>query len=118
MPLPTSSAHLLLSDPRPEMAKAGLAGVRKTDLDAAWRLQIAAAVKHVFDGTGWNLDQFAERVGRDKRQCARWFSGEDRPQFDALLAVPELRQPVLLMMAALVGDAVEIKTTIEIRRPV
>ncbi len=104
---------------RPRMAKAD---VRKPDVDD-WRGQIGRAVARAMALQGWSLKEFAGAVGRDERQCARWISGAERAQLDALFAVPALRVSLLQAFAELTkravadaGYAVEIETTIRLRR--
>jgi hypothetical protein len=76
---------------RPRMAKADL---RKADIDDN-RRALGLAVERAMHLRGWTLKEFAAAVQRDERQCGRWFTGEERPQFDAIRAVPSLRAPML-----------------------
>lgn len=106
----------LLPDQAGRPAKAG---IRKTD-PVAFRALIAQIVTSL---TGqWTLKEFAARLeaatGRswDERQLRRWQDGTDRPQFDALWAIEELRVPIVLQFAALAGTAVEVTTQITVRR--
>jgi DNA-binding transcriptional regulator YiaG len=110
----TSSAvgHLLRSDLRPQMAKAGLPDVRKADVEA-WKTEIGRVVRRVRGAQ--TLKEFAAAIARDERQVARWEEGKERPQFDAIFAVRAFRGPLVLELAALAEDA-QIVTTISIRR--
>lgn len=94
------------------MAKATL----KSDINGepdGWREAIGRAIERAMFLRGWSLKEFAAAVGRDERQCARWITGGERPQFDTLFAVEALRQPLIQAMAELVG--VKVRTTITLR---
>ena len=67
---------------------------------------------------GLNLDEFSGLVGRDSRQVARWIGGIERPQFDALFSVEQLRQPIVLALAEMAGAGVEIETVVRVVRRV
>lgn len=117
----TDDAHRERAEmPRPTMAKADLRDLRKPEM-VDFRAEIARVVDEV---TGhWTLKEFAVRLelatGRsdwDHRQLARWRDGKERPQFDVLWAIEELRIPLVLKFAALAGSAVEITTHITLRR--
>lgn len=94
------------------MAKADL---RKADTDG-WRERIGHALERVQDRCGLSLKEFADAVGRDERQVARWFTGTEHPQLAAIFAVEQLRQPLILALCELAGAGVEIETNIRIRR--
>lgn len=102
---------------RSVMAKADLRLAETEDFRAAFARIVTELTGH------WTLKEFAERLeqatGRrdwDHRQLARWQKGTERPQFDALWAIEELRIPLVLKLAALAGGSVEITTHISIRR--
>ena len=59
----------------------------------------------------------AAKVGVDEAQLSRWIAGDsrNRPQFDRLFAVPELRQPLVIGLSAL-ADGAEVVTEIRFRR--
>jgi hypothetical protein len=71
---------------------------------------------------GLTLDEVSglilEATGRDinTRQIARWKTGEERPQFDAIVAVERFRHPLLIAWAQFIGAGVEMETVIKIRR--
>lgn len=97
---------------RPRMAKADL---RKAETEAH-RQEIGRVVERIQKLSGLNLQEFAAAVGRDERQVKRWFTGEERPQFDAIRAVPVLRPLVPIAMAEDAGATVEIETIVRVRR--
>ena len=94
------------------MAKADL---RKAEADAM-RVRVGRALERAVQRRGWTLKEFAGEVEKDQRQCSRWFTGEERPQFDVLFAIESFRQPLVVALAELAGHAVEIETTIRVRQ--
>lgn len=105
-----ASRHPELSDIRPRMAKAD---VRKAEVD--FRAQVGRAIQRAASLRGWTLKELAAAVNHDARQVARWINGQERPHFDALFAVEELRQPLVVAIAELAGEGVEIDTVIRVR---
>lgn len=102
---------------RPRMAKADL---RFPEVER-YRAGIAAIVHAIT--SHWTLEEFAARLekgtGRpnwDVRQLARWQNGSERPQFDALMTIEELREPLLIGMAKLGDMQAEITTSITLKR--
>jgi ribosome-binding protein aMBF1 (putative translation factor) len=100
------------SESRPRMVKADL---RKAD-DAAWREKVGQAIARVQQRSGLSLKEFAAAIQRNERQVARWFSGAEHAQLATLVAVPPLRQLLIVALAELVEESVEITTAITIRR--
>lgn len=108
--MPSSApCHRRLPDVAAAPAKADL---RKAEEDA-WKISIAAVVVQVRGQL--TLKEFAAKVGREPRQCARWMDATERPQFDAIFAVPAFRRPLLLGLASLAGADVDIETVVRIR---
>lgn len=114
----TVRRHLLSSDIETRMAKATYLRDPKTGESPDWREKLGRSVDRARQLRGWNLDELADAVKRDARQVARWIAGTERPQFDALFAVESLRQPLVIALAEVAQSAVEIETTIRIRREV
>lgn len=111
--LSKSLAPVISSERRtgPGQAKADL---RKAESHE--RRLIGKAIDRARQLRGWNLDEFAQAVKRDPRQCARWFDGSERAQMDALFAVESLRQPLIVAFAEVAGAGVEVVTEIRVRR--
>ena len=105
------SAHLLCSEIPARMAKAELRIPEMRD----FRAEIGRAIDRARLSLTWNLDEFAAAVGRDTRQLARWMSGTERPQFDALFSVEALRGPLVIELARL-SEQIEVVTEIRVRR--
>lgn len=89
------------------MAKAVLNEVEKRD----FRAEIGKAIQRACSLAGWSQKETAGRMGRDTAQLARWIAGTERPQFDALFAVEELRWPLIQALAQ-IDPRNEIETTI------
>jgi len=103
------AGHLdTLENLRPAMAKADLKKV-----EPSWRTQIGRAIQRCFALAGLTQKEAAAKVDRDQAQVARWCSGAERAQFDALFAVEELRGPLVVALAELAG--VEVDTVIRVR---
>jgi hypothetical protein len=65
---------------------------------------------------GWNLDELADHLGRrDPRQIARWISGAERVQLDAVIAVAPLLDAFVIALASL-SPRIETVTEIRVRR--
>jgi ribosome-binding protein aMBF1 (putative translation factor) len=97
-----------LDDVRPEMAKAQL---KKIELDG-FREQIGQSIQRAISIAGRSQKEVAGLIGCDVAQIARWIAGTERPQFDRLFAVEELRWPLIQALAALA----EAEIYTEIRR--
>jgi transcriptional regulator with XRE-family HTH domain len=91
---------------KPPAAKAQLRDVRKADQD--WRRAVGRAIQRAVALRGWSLKEFAVAVDRDPRQCARWLSGGERPQLDALFSVEDFRHPLVQALGELAGADVEV----------
>jgi ribosome-binding protein aMBF1 (putative translation factor) len=106
-----SMSSPLTGETRPRMAKANL---RKPEPDA-WRARVGSAVERTRTLSGLSLKEFADAIGRDERQVARWITAVERPQVDAIFAVESLRGVLVISLAELAHD-IEVITEIRIRR--
>lgn len=108
----TAGGHLSrLEGVRPTMAKADL----KT-LETHWRERIGKAIARCFKLADVSQKEGAGLLDRDPGQIARWISGGEPPQLNAILAVPQLRQHFLIALAEVAGEGIAIETTIRIVR--
>jgi DNA-binding transcriptional regulator YiaG len=105
--------HRLFTENRPQMAKAET--LRKPEV-ACWREPVGQAIARVQARSGLSLKEFAAAVNRDERQVSRWFTGLEHPQLAAIFTVPALRHLLLVALAELLGDDIEIVTQISIRK--
>jgi len=104
-----------LSEIRPTMAKAGLERVRKPEAGPSdFRPVIGRVLGRALSLVGWSLKEAAAAIGKDPRQVARWLSGAERAQLDAIFAVEALQQPMVQALGELAGADVEV--TIRLRR--
>lgn len=108
--IPQSRPSVISADRR--MAKADL---RKTEIDP-WRVRVGQAMERLKQRSGLSLKEFADAVEKDERQVGRWFDGTEHPQLAAICAVESLRQLLIIVLAELAGDAVEIETVVRVRR--
>lgn len=98
--------------------KVNRADLRKAEID--WKPFIGGAIERTRMLLSLSLKEFAglmplpDGTERDERQIARWISGAERPQLDALFAVDAIRQPLVIALAELANA--EIVTQITIRR--
>lgn len=108
----SSSRHPELAEIRASrLAKADL---RKTDIEP--RVLVGRAIQRAASLVGWTLKELAGAVDRDPRQVARWIAGDERPHFDALFGVEELRQPLAQALAEMAGCSVRVVVEMETRR--
>ena len=111
LPIPAPARHVeRLDGLRPAMAKA----VQKKDLHV-WREQIGRVITRVWSLAGLSQKEAAALIDRDQAQVGRWERGEDRPQFDAIFAVPSLRRPLIQALAELADDVI-VETVVRMRR--
>lgn len=82
----------------------------------SFRPLVGAVIQRAASLVGWSLKELAGKCDRDPRQVARWIDGSERPHFDVLFGVEELRQPLVVAIAELAGGAVEIETVVRVKR--
>lgn len=111
VPDPLVRAQGVLPDVRRQMLKAR---VRIPDVD--WLVVIGAAIQHAVKDAGLSNKEAAALAVVDDAEFGKWLNGTRRPQFDKLFAVAALRRPLVIAMAQLGGDGVEIVTEIRVRR--
>lgn len=112
MPDAAMPSHPVLPDiGRAVMAKAH---VRMPDVD--WLIVIGAAIQEAVKVAGFSNKEAAARAGVDDAEFGKWMNGTRRPQFDRLFAIPELRRPLVIAIAQLAGEGVEVVTEIRVRR--
>lgn len=104
--------HAVLPDiGRPVMAKADVRGP-----DVSWMVKIGGAIQDAVRAARWSNKEAAGKAHVDDAEFGKWVSGARRPHLDRLLAVPELRAPLIIALALLDGEGVEVTTTITLRR--
>lgn len=106
------AAHLSRLEGAPAvMAKADL-----KKRETPWRVQVGHAIQRCFALAGVSQKEGAALLNRDPAQIARWMSGDERAQLDAIFAVDRLRQPIVIALAELAGEGVTITTMVQIKR--
>lgn len=108
---PASGHPVSLDIGRPVMAKANVQSP-----DIAWNEAIGAAISKAIARIGWSKKEAAAKVGVDDAEFGKWLSGGRRPQFDRLFAVDALRQVLVVELAGIAGEGVEIETVVRVRR--
>jgi ribosome-binding protein aMBF1 (putative translation factor) len=95
----------------PESAKAGVAKANLRIPEMNFKRAIGGAIQRAVALVGWSNKEAAAKVGTDDSSFGKWISGAERPQFDRLFAVEELRWPLIQALAQL-DEKNEIVTTI------
>jgi transcriptional regulator with XRE-family HTH domain len=81
------------------------------------KVDVGPIVARTFQLAGLSQKEAAALIGRDQAQIARWVSGAERVQLDALLAVEALRTPFIVALAeTAAGSGVAVETSITVRR--
>ena len=83
--------------------------------DRPWREQIGRAIERAISIAGLSQKEAAALLDRDQAQVARWVSSTERPQLDAIFAVPVLRGPIVIALAELSQD-IDVVTQITVTR--
>lgn len=102
-----------LRDVRPVMAKAVLTDRESRENPAQL---LGSAIQRALSLLGWTVDRCALECKRDRAQVSRWIAGSERPQFDTLWTVEELRQPLAHALAELAGCKVTTVIEMDARR--
>jgi hypothetical protein len=78
------------------------------------RLEVAKAIQRTFSLAGLTQKESAALLCLDQGQVSRWTSGVERPHFDAIFVVEVLRRPMLVALAEMIGEGVQIETVVRI----
>jgi len=105
---------LLVTEKPRKQAKASLPAIRKTEIERLW-VKWGGCIDEVRGVFRLTLQEFAAELGKDERQVARWITGQERPQLEAVLAVDRFQGPLLIALARS-AKGVEVDTVIHIRR--
>ncbi len=98
----------------PVVAKAAPAALKNLEKEALWA-ELGKCLVFVCYDAGLSLKEFAAKVGKDEGQLHRQMEGKERPQIEAVFAVPQFRASLVQAMARLTNE-IEIFTEIKIRR--
>ncbi len=92
---------------------------RKPLAEQAWREQIGRAIDRALTLARLTKQEASYAMGyADQSALSRWIAATERPLFDKLFAVEPLRASLVVALSELAGEAVEISTTVTIRRRV
>ncbi|HMJ82293.1 MAG TPA: helix-turn-helix transcriptional regulator [Vicinamibacterales bacterium] len=83
--------------------------------DATYRALLGGAVRRARLRAGWSLKEFAGLLKRNERQIGRWETGDERALWDLLFALPRYRQELIIALAEVDGDNIEVRTTVTIK---
>ena len=108
---PQLPTPLLVSEKRAQTAKASL---RKTEKDALWG-ELGKCMVFVCYDAELSIKEFAARIGKDAGQVQRQMEGQERPQIEAVFAIPEFRAPLVIALSRITPQ-IEISTELRIRR--
>ena len=110
-----SLAHRLDPLPRKSPARAALRGegARKFLAD----VHLGSVIERAIALAGMTKDQAARAMGYESASSvSRWIANEEPVNFSRLWAAPELRSGLVAALAENAGDAVEVQTTVIVRR--
>ena len=108
---PSLPTPLLLTEKSARMAKADL---RKSEIDPYYA-QLGGCVRDVQHAFGLTLQEFAAELGKNESQVRRQMEGKERPQIEAVFAVPRFQGPLVIALARLASD-VDVVTEIRVKR--
>jgi DNA-binding transcriptional regulator YiaG len=91
------------------------ADIRKPEMEP-YRQMLGAAIKRARLRSELSLKELAALLSCDERQVARWEDGSERAHWDRLFAIQGYRQQLIVAVAELGGDAVEIETVVRVRK--
>jgi hypothetical protein len=99
-----------LPEMRPVMAKAD---VRKPENETDRREKVGKAFAQACEP--WSLGELSQMLKRDERQIARWKSGAERVQLDAVLGDERLWARFVVAQAQMKPSVVEVETVLRVR---
>lgn len=97
------------TEPRRRMVKVQI------DVPDPRRIEVGHCVELARLEQGWNLDEFAQRIGKDPRQAHKYETGELRPPLDEFRTLPRFFIAFVVHLAGL-SPLAHIDTSITIRR--
>ena len=107
---PSLPTPLLVTETSARMAKAGL-----RNSENPYYAQLGSCLRDVQHAFGLTLQEFAVELGKNESQVRRQMDGTERPQIEAVFAVPRFQGPLVIALARL-ATGVEVDTVIHVRR--
>lgn len=111
---PNLPTPLLVSEKPKKTAKVSPDFLRKTEKDTLW-CELGKCLVFVCYDAGLSIKEFAARIGKDAGQVQRQMEGKERPQIEAVFAVPEFRAPLVIALSRITPQ-IEVSTELRIRR--
>jgi hypothetical protein len=108
---PTLPTPLLVTESGVRMAKADL---RNSEIDPHYA-QLGHCLSEVQHAFALTLKEFAAELGKNESQVRRQMEGRERPQIEAVFAVPRFQGPLVIALARL-ATGVDVDTVIHVRR--
>lgn len=102
-----------LEKPR-QQAKVAPAVLKNLDKEALWA-ELGQCLVFVCYDANLSLKEFAAKVGKDEGQLHRQMEGKERPQIEAVFAVPAFRASLVVALSRLTNE-IEMFTEIRVRR--
>lgn len=100
---------------RPEAAKVTPELLKKLEKPELWA-ELGKCLVFVCYDAGLTLKEFADTVGKDVGQLHRQMEGKERPQIEAVFAVPQFRAALVIALSRLTSE-IEMFTEIRVKRP-
>lgn len=110
---PSLPTPLLVTETGAQMAKTGL---WKTEIDPHYA-QLGNCIREVQHAFCLTLQEFSAELGKNESQVRRQMEGRERPQIEAVFAVPRFQGPLVIALARL-ANGVDVDTVIHVRRTV
>jgi hypothetical protein len=111
---PSLPTPLLVSEKPKKVAKVTPDFLRKTEKDTLWS-ELGKCLVFVCYDAGVSIKEFAAKVGKDAGQMQRQMEGKERPQIEAVFAVPEFRAPLVIALSR-ITPSIEVFTEIRVKR--
>ena len=105
---------LLVSEKPRKAAKVAPEVLKKTEKDELWG-ELGKCMVFVCYDAKLSIKEFAAKVGKDAGQVQRQMEGKERPQIEAVFAVPEFRAPLVIAMSRITPE-IECFTELRVRR--
>lgn len=102
-----------LEKPRP-VAKVTPEALKNLEKEALWA-ELGKCLVFVCYDAGLSLKEFAAKVGKDEGQLHRQMEGKERPQIEAVFAVPRFRASLVIALSRLTNE-IEVFTEIRVKR--
>jgi hypothetical protein len=111
---PNLPTPLLVSEKSKKVAKVTPERLMKTEKSDLWG-ELGKCLVFVCYDAELSIKEFAAKIGKDAGQVQRQMEGKERPQIEAVFAIPEFRAPLVIALSR-ISPNVECLTEIRVRR--